>query len=796
MLDNIAIGNTKMFLYLLPVILLALFIIWRSSRHTILSKIILTLSYTTLFIVLTAVIADISIETFTPQQEQASLTILYDNSNSMQEHNINISNIVDQIQLKTTLQTITSGLTSPINGKVSGSLYQNGQFLLITDGYPTDGDDLTQIAESAVSFNATIHTLDLDAFKNDASVVLFGPSKTFVGTSNTYVARVNGNNKISGTLAVYLDGEEIYTTTDLEIDHSVPITFSDESTHQISAKLLVDDLITQNNNYYITTRIIPKPKVLYIGQEPDIKTFAEEIFDVTKVTVPPLDMEQYSAIIMGNARLTDIEAAPIESFVSEGGGLAVFGGNDAYDYGQYDAHNLATLLPVEKGRGGGKQKAIVVIALDISASTDAEFSQVSANKAIEIQKALAYSIVEQLGDDNIVGIIAFNTEAYVVSDLVPLSISRKTVLDKITRIQMQGNTRINIGLGAAYELLKDEVGTSAIVLISDGLYGGSDDGPKTRSLAKKLSTKNIKLFPVGVGSHIDEAFLRQLATDTNGIFLRPGETDRLAIQFGEIEESLARKPTYSFIIDSFNHPITFGLDHPSAQLNNINQVIPKTGAKVLVKTTQGDPALTVWNYGLGRVASWTAFEGISDQKEFIGSDSYLFGRILTWGAGDPEIKNPPLFVIEDTTLGKQAKVRANSESLQQLAINLNTTTQELAQLNLEKIDETLFDGEITSRNVGFRTLFGQSFATNYAPEIAHIGQSPAVANLAKITGGQVLSVEELSNFTVTTANNNLKIKTQKSLQRELTIAALIILLIHIVIGKLIQNKKRRNKNRK
>lgn len=750
----------------------------------ILSRSYVVIIYTLLAGSILLALAQPQITAFVPAQQVGTLTVLNDNSTSMQKHNINID-----IPLNHQFIQIAQGNISAIVDRASANLPKQGAALLISDGYDTEVDSLEPLVKKALATETIIHVLNLESTFDDASVIIQGPDKTFVGAENQYAISIDGNDKLPGTLTVYVDDEEVLSTQELDVTHTVSEQFFDQQTHTVKAVLEIEDSEPLNNQYFKTTRVLPKPKVAYIGQNERFNVFLNQIFQVDSYNTLPENLGEYSSIILSNTPANKIQDAyALEEYVSKGNGLAVFGGNSAFDFGQYDANDISSILPTRNGIAGPRDKAIIVIVIDISASTDVQFDANSEYKAIEIQKAIAYDLVKQLADDNVVGIVAFNTEAFEISPLVPVKDSREQLLDKISRIQMQGNTRVNVGLGAAYQLLKDHTGTASVVFISDGITGGGGDSEKTREQVDKLIQRNIKIHPVAVGSQAAIGLLRQMAIDSGGSFVVPSETDRLLLNFGKANDNPSAQSTYSFQIENTRHPITNGVETPDTQLNNLNRVVPKTGAQVLVSANSGDPALTIWQYGVGRVATWTAFEGTDELRGFLNEDSLLTYRILSWTAGDPERNNPPLLAIDDTNILEPAKVYAHSASINELAEKLNTTVEELAFLNLEKISENEFTGKLYTNQTGLQTIFGATFATNYPKEFEKLGQSSAVKNIAAQTGGKFVTVEELDTLSITIQNPDEQVKTLKDITLWLIIASLVLLLVHITIKKIWERK--------
>jgi Mg-chelatase subunit ChlD/uncharacterized membrane protein len=743
-----------------------------------------------LIILLFIAIADPLVMQETAARQGGSLTILYDNSTSMELFDTNPDQIRDDIsnQMPVALRVIAEQDASPLISTISSELTPFGQYLLISDGRATDGDSFEEVVKQAISLNATINTLKIDEAYADAGVSIIGPKKTVVAATNTYDIRITNPTGIRGKLTVTIDGKTALETGDITSSHSITHTFMETIPHTIQATLELsdDDHFEENNAYYMTTRVLPRPKIAYVGSNTRFVTFMREIFDVERFdTSFPHSLDGYNAVIVHNRNANQIDATLLEEFVSNGGGLALIGGGSAYDFGNYDTSAFAPLIPVKSGSTGGQNRAAVVIAVDISGSTSSRFDEGSNSIVTDVEKSLAYDITKSLGNENLLGVIAFNTEAYLVSDLTVLGRGRQAILDKISRMEHSGGTRLHVGLNAAHKLLKDTTGSRAVIFISDGQAGGDNDGGKASAIAERMKKENIQLFTIGVGEKTKEAVMRGLARVGGGLYLRPQETERLQIQFGKTRGALGYDDTFTISIFDDDHIITQGLSNAQSTLNNVNRVVPKAGARPLMMTSQGDVALTVWNYGLGRVASWTAYTGTEDLGNMLSAeDSLLIMRFLTWVAGDPEAVNPPPLIIEDGYLGAPSQVRAHASSYETLAEGLSTTPELLKdELDLIKTDTETFKGSISKPSPGFYQVFGHTFAVNAPEEFEVMGQATSIEQLALYTKGTFLNDTNGNDLVAQTRSNLAHSVSPVPYAWLVLVAALALFTLEIVVRK-------------
>lgn len=92
-------------------------------------------------------------------------------------------------------------------------------------------------------------------------------------------------------------------------------------------------------------------------------------------------------------------------------------------------------------------------------------------------------------------------------------------------------TRIDYGLEAATAALAERRSEAlpVVVLLSDGLQNGSADPVRDASETLRRSVPEVEVFTIGLGTEIDEALLRDLATAADGYYESPSSEDLEAI---------------------------------------------------------------------------------------------------------------------------------------------------------------------------------------------------------------------------------------------------------------------------
>ncbi len=718
-----------------------------------------------------------------------SLTILADKSTSFELFEKDLeTKLKEKLEKKVPVNVkyIAYGNSSPIGDALLATMQGNDNILLITDGNNNQGKDLGDIILLASLLNTTINSLDIKPIKDDTSVTIDAPPEVILRDEFTYYVNVNQvGEKNTYRLNVTVDNDAVFYR---EASGSKTFELSEyltEGYHKITARLIdVDgqDYFPENNIYYSTVHVLPRPKVLLVSKEfGKIEELLERVYTLDRKFEIPSNLYSYKAVIIDDMEVNELNPHidELSEYVSNGYGLVVIGGKNSFEYGNYGNSLFETLLPVTLGQVGAKEEAEVnvVIVIDISGTTTFSFSKEKEDTKISVQKAIALDLLNSLRPNDKVMAIAFDTKAHVVppGKLLPKS-EQPRLNDTIARLQSDpaAGTFVYSGLKRADLYLENAVGSKNVVVISDGITALPGDA---LSLAQTMSNKGTKVYTIGVGEDTYEPFMLDLAYYGKGIYFKPDETQRLALMFNKTEEKTT--DTNRLLIFNNHHFITNGLNLKGS-ITGYNQVVPKPSALTLITTQNINPILTVWRFGLGRIAVLSTDDGSRWAPSLLSKEnSGTLSRIVNWAIGNPyEEKN---FVIrtKDTNLGSSTEIDVFSK---------NEFKSE--KLSFSKVGENLYKAVFTPEKTGFHEFFDSLVAVNYNKEYEKLGLNQELRDLVTITGGKTFSInetDELASFIKTISKR--KKNTIVYYRLPFIIAALAVLLIEITIRRLRENRK-------
>ncbi len=715
------------------------------------------------------------------------LKILADNSQSM---NLYPSNTADNLKarleqaINVEMHSIASGTSSPLGDSILNTVREGDNVVLVTDGQATSGASLGDVALFAVTHNITFNAITLVTNDDDGWIKIDGPDKTVANVDNTFTVTVAWASKAKKPISASLliDGKLKQEFTEPGV-YTITEKFS-EGFHRLEARITETDKVPENNIYYKTIKVVQKPKIALWSQVTNspIENLLRQVYDVTTTSTLPLDLEPYYAVVTNDlygSSISDDDVTRLGDYLQDGNGLVAVGGQGSYDKGAYKSSFFETLLPVVVGTPGkeaGDVNIVVLIDASLSVSSDE-------GGGIFSSKQLALDIIRQMSPNVKLGITAFRNIAFTVSpmgyksDLIGLE-------NKLAAIYGSGSSKMHLGIAQSIDLLKGTHGSKNIIIISDGMLFPNDQ--QAAKDAVLMARKNgIKVYTVGVAvgdatfvaDRVDEDVMKSLAALSGGVYFKASDRSRFTLLFGDVKKPEAEKAQEwgVNVLDS-NHFITDGIE-TNATIFGFNAVAPKTTGRTLVVTSTGEPILTTWRLGLGRVAAYSTDDGSAWAGEMLSSaNSKLLIRSMNWVNGDPDRKRSNFVDIKDTRVNEPTE------------LTIKAATQPTAQgIGFFKIRPDTYQADITPKETGFHEILGATYAANYPAESGPLGMSKELEQLVRGTGGQFYAADaadQLVQFAQSHAVKEMKVKDY--FRWHLAVIAAILFLIEVFLRRMMR----------
>ncbi len=693
----------------------------------------------------------------------------------------------------------------------------DNQIVLVSDGNSNKGQDLEEALDFASETGTTVYSVISDLKTNDVSLYISGEKKVVLDNEYQFnlIVQQARNTPISYQIEVFVDDKPVISRPYDQEDHSktIPIThtFDTLGAHTITASITPsgEDSKPINNIFYKTVYVVPKPKIQLITDDTSspMANVLLNLYD-TSLSTELTDLDNKKAVVLDNRNINSLSDADIQNlkdYVSSGNGLYVVGGDSSYNYGNYLNSSLEDILPIYSKASEWKGGRNVVLVLDVSMSTSAHGTQGDI-----LGNAIAVLRKDELRDAN-VGVIAFGTEGLDVSGgLVYMGIpSNINMLEEKIKTLMPGSTSttsLDQGLAIAQEWLSDGEGELDVVIVSDG--GIEQRYEEALQVATALSDAGVKLYYVHIKSSapsqydkFGNAFANQLMDEVGGLYFPIQAGERVNLVFDELEQPETNESVdYSvFPLVKYNptHFITKNVNI-SANITGYNDVTPKPGADRLILTSTGQPVLTVWRYGLGRVASLSTDNGNGNSnmwstQMYSGNNSKLTSSTLNWLIGDPQVEEGAVLEADDTWFGTSAQLKLTMYDEGIPTIELDDKNIDLSLTGKNTYEATTDVGQ-----VGVHYISGYPIAVNYALEYRDVGVNPDLATMIAANGGKTYTKSEAQALLLKDAKENSQklIKETVSQKMYFIIAALILFLLEVAIRRLREIKEMKEQEKK
>lgn len=315
----------------------------------------------------------------------------------------------------------------------------------------------------------------------------------------------------------------------------------------------------------------------------------------------------------------------------EGLGLIVSGGKASFGAGGYQNTPVATLLPVDLEQRTEKRDPSTALAIIIDTSGSMMGTR------IDLAKQVARLAVRRLKAHDRVGIVEFYGNK---SWALPMqSAGNKIIIDRaLGRMQAIGGTVLYPAIEEAYYGLKNVSARYKHVLI---LTDGGIEDADFESLIRLMARDGIATSAVLVGAGTNSQALIDFASWGHGRFY--AAMDRYALPEVVLKQATTTNlPAYKageFALTSRGgSPWWSDIDRQSVPaVNGYVETRGRPGAEVLLEVAgTGDPVLTTWQNGLGRVtalATEPVGDGTASWARWSEYGRFL-ARVATRTAGD------------------------------------------------------------------------------------------------------------------------------------------------------------------
>ncbi len=347
-----------------------------------------------------------------------------------------------------------------------------------------------------------------------------------------------------------------------------------------------------------------------------------------------LDNEAVILFNVPKSALTAEQAGALRTYVETyGGGLLTVGLGGDWATELTTPAPLDALLPVSfqpKGLQEAKRRVCMVMLIDRSASM--------MGPRIAATKRAAIELVKQLASEDLVGILAFDTQPYVVVEVQPAGQVSDWVVEKLVQLRSSGGTDIYPALAAGANRL-DMTGATVkhLILLSDGNTPVNEKA--YQALLEDFRRTNVTISTIGIGAaFINTDYLQWLAASTGGTFYSMRTLNELPqIIARDTHQALGRLPFTEGYFRPAKTPQTewFADRQDFPPVRGYFTASAKPGTRVDLTVNGGggdDPLLARWSMGQGRVASFLSDADVRWSPDWIRWPGFegTWAQIVRW----------------------------------------------------------------------------------------------------------------------------------------------------------------------
>jgi len=412
----------------------------------------------------------------------------------------------------------------------------------------------------------------------------------------------------------------------------VPYRLTGPGSHRLRAELSVHgDAVALNNDREVSITVGGKTRVLLVTGRPHpllptvLKSREIEV-DVRPPSRAPSEIDElrnYHCVVFEDLTGSTIgkrQLEALDSYVRDfGGGFVLVGGVRTFGDVRLRDTALRRLLPVtlepRRPIPRSREPLALVILVDRSNSMgyNSRLRTLRDGEKLRYAKEAALSVVRQLRDRDLVGVTVFDSRKHVIAPLRPLSDNREQLETDLPRVVENGGTDFFDALQEAREeLAAARVNRRHVILLTDG--DTNRPAPDHYPLIADLEKAGISVTTIRIGNdEVNLRLLRDISGQTGGEFYHVRNVELLPdLMLRDTSRALEPGTGSEQFLPAVaaNSEILLGIPASSIPpLSGYAYARPRPGTEVLLRVARidrHDPILAVWQYGLGRVAAFTA----------------------------------------------------------------------------------------------------------------------------------------------------------------------------------------------
>jgi Ca-activated chloride channel family protein len=462
---------------------------------------------------------------------------------------------------------------------------------------------------------------------------------------------------LPGKLVLYRNGKPVGAQTmNLQPGlnrFELPYQIDQPGAYEMSVGLSVPaPAVTINPRASASLSVLGTPRILLVAITPSksvvdalkLRHYEVDVMAPSALPERPQAYLDYQAVILADVTSGTVSPAAqsaLDHYVSDlGGGLIVTGA--AMLDGGFKGSELEKALPVRfRPQPPPPTREPIAVYLCIDRSNSMSYNsrdpEVRDGERIRYAKRAAIALLNQLDDTDFVGVIAFDSQPYVLSHLRPLGEDRAQLVQRIQRLEPGGGTDFKEALEIAErEIVASGLAVRQVILLTDGdtnrEYHDHD------SLIADYAHEGIPVSTIRIGPDLANLrLLKDFASITGGTFYRVGDIQKLPQLLVHLTQRASNRNRHDRAVEP-GDPSTILSGIPPGQIPAIDfaaEADVKNGAEVPLRLRHGgktQPLLATWQYGLGRAAVLMADPDALTTLSWVRWNRYseFWSQLVSW----------------------------------------------------------------------------------------------------------------------------------------------------------------------
>ncbi len=599
------------------------------------------------------------------------------------------------------------------------------RIVLLSDGNETEDSAMTEVP-AMLEDGVRIFAAAPPSSATDRIAVTNFYSPDTVRADQRFAFRIDidseSQSPVAATLKLYRDGIAVggeATTLKPGLNRfELPYRLERAGAYLMSAEVsIAPPRVALNPRVEAAISVTGAPRILIASATPPeslvtalkMRNYAIDFVSPRSLSEHPVDYLPYQLVILDDVPEGSLTAAAqraLNRYVADyGGGLVATG--DTLREEKLAGGELEKALPVKfvpQPPPPSREPIAVYLCIDRSNSMsyDSRYPAVRDGERIRYAKQAAIALLRQLDDTDFAGVIAFDSQPYVLAHLQPLGEDRGELENRIDRLQPGGGTDFKDALEIAErEILQSGIPVRQVILLTDGdtnrQYQDHDD------LIADFARQHIPVSTIRIGPDLANLrLLQDFAQATGGIFYRVQDIEKLPLLLvGLTRQAMNRRKLDRTTVEA---------GEATAMLSGISikeippidffaATEPKDGAQVTLKVARADksvPLLAAWQYGLGRTAIFAAEPDSLATLSWIRWNRYaeFWSQLAGWTMrqGDSGMFTMRVHGAPDGSITVEAE-RADPNPVSNLACRI-TGPGRAIDVAMTEADASIYRGEV------------------------------------------------------------------------------------------------------